>query len=55
MHAKQHAGFMEAPDIDAKKSMSKPTIPPPIANPQNFSSHCVVTIRKMIAIIIKAI
>ena len=31
--AKEHAGFMETPAINAKKNMSKPTMPPPIANP----------------------
>ena len=37
--SKEQVGFMKAPDINAKKSMSKSTRPPPIANPPNFSSH----------------
>jgi hypothetical protein len=51
--AKERAGFMEAPDdINAKKNMSKPTIPPPIANPPKpFKPFVWWTTIKMTAII----
>ena len=40
--ARERAGFIEAPDMNAKKNMSKPTIPPitiPLKPPQTFGIH----------------
>ena len=47
--ASERAGFIEAPDINAKKKISNPTIPP-IANPPNPFKPFVYTTIKITAI-----
>jgi hypothetical protein len=47
--AKEHAGFIDAPEINAKKKMSRPTIPP-IAIPPKPFNPLVYTTRKITAI-----
>ena len=47
--ASERAGFIEAPDINAKKNMSKPTIPP-ITIPLNLFRPLVYTTTKITAI-----
>jgi hypothetical protein len=41
--ANERAGFIDAPDMNAKKNMSKPTIPPIAIAPKPFSPFLCTT------------